>query len=48
VAGPVALGALVGATVGARLLTGFSNRTVRWIFLPVLALVAVQMLARGL
>lgn len=48
VAGPVALGALVGATAGARLLAGLSNRTVRWIFLPVLALVAVQMFVRGL
>lgn len=48
VAGPVALGALAGAVVGAKLLAGFSNRTVRSIFLPVLALVAVQMVARGL
>lgn len=48
VAGPVALGALAGAVVGAKLLASFSNRTVRIIFLPVLVLVAVQMAARGL
>ena len=48
VAGPVALGALSGAVVGARWLNRFSNRAVRSIFLPLLVLVALQMLARGL
>jgi uncharacterized membrane protein YfcA len=48
VAGPVALGALSGAVLGARWLNRFSNRAVRSIFLPLLVLVALQMLARGL
>lgn len=47
VAAPVALGVLVGATLGARFLVRFQNRTVRLIFLPVLFLIALQMLLRG-
>jgi uncharacterized membrane protein YfcA len=47
VAAPVALGVLVGATLGARFLVRFQNRTVRLIFLPVLLLIALQMLLRG-
>jgi len=47
IAAPVALGVLLGATAGARLLTRFSNATVRLIFLPVVAVVAVEMLARA-
>ena len=48
IAAPVALGVLVGATLGAKLLVRFSNKTVRMVFLPVLALVAIEMLLRGL
>ncbi|HUY99227.1 MAG TPA: sulfite exporter TauE/SafE family protein [Thermomicrobiaceae bacterium] len=48
IAAPVALGVLVGATVGAKLLVRFSNNTVRLVFVPVLALVAIEMLLRGL
>ncbi|HEX7101407.1 MAG TPA: sulfite exporter TauE/SafE family protein [Nitrolancea sp.] len=47
VAAPVALGILVGATVGAKLLVRFQNQTVRKLFLPVLGVVAVEMLLRG-
>ncbi|MCA1667237.1 MAG: sulfite exporter TauE/SafE family protein [Thermomicrobia bacterium] len=47
VAAPVALGILIGATVGAKLLVRFRNKTVRLVFLPVLAIVAVEMLLRG-
>ncbi len=47
VAAPVALGVLIGATLGAKLLVRFSNVTVRRIFLPVLGLLAVEMLLRG-
>ncbi|TAK72876.1 MAG: sulfite exporter TauE/SafE family protein [Dehalococcoidia bacterium] len=47
VAAPVALGVLAGATVGARMLSRFSNATVRKIFVPVVAVVAVEMLLRG-
>ncbi len=47
VAGPVALGVLIGATGGARMLLGFRSETVRLIFLGVLAVVSVEMLLRG-
>lgn len=48
VAAPVALGVLVGATIGARLLPRLPNRTVRLIFLPVLAVLGLEMVLRGL
>jgi hypothetical protein len=48
VAAPVALGVLLGALVGARLLHHVSNRTVRLIFLPVLVAVGLETIGRGL
>jgi uncharacterized membrane protein YfcA len=48
VAAPVALGILAGAFVGARLLAHLSNRTLRLIFLPVLVVLATQMVLHGL
>jgi hypothetical protein len=45
---PVALGVLAGATLGARLLPRLSNRHVRWVFLPVLVVIGIQTLLRGL
>jgi hypothetical protein len=48
IAAPVALGVLVGATLGARLLVRFNNATVRLIFLPVVVVVSLEMLLRGL
>jgi uncharacterized membrane protein YfcA len=45
---PVALGVLAGATMGARLLPRLSNRNVRLVFLPVLVVIGLQTLARGL
>ena len=47
VAAPVALGVLVGSTVGAQLLLRFANVTVRLMFIPVLVGVAIEMLLRG-
>ena len=47
VAAPVALGVLLGAILGARVLTHLSNRTIRFIFLPVMVIIAVQMVLRG-
>jgi uncharacterized membrane protein YfcA len=43
----VALGVLAGATLGARLLPRLSNTSLRAIFLPVVALIALQMLYTG-
>ena len=48
IAGPVALGVLAGAMVGARILPRRSNRNVRLVFLPVLVVIGLQTLARGL
>ncbi len=48
IAGPVALGVLAGALIGARLLSRVSNRTVRLIFLPVLMAVGLETIGRGL
>ncbi len=47
VAAPVAIGVLVGATAGAKMLVRFQNTTIRRLFLPVLAVVAIEMLLRG-
>ncbi len=47
IAAPVALGVLFGATAGAKLLTRMSNVRIRMVFVPVIALVALNMLARG-
>jgi uncharacterized membrane protein YfcA len=47
IAAPVALGVLAGALLGARLLVRMSNRSVRRLFVPVLVLIALEMLARA-
>ena len=47
VAAPVALGVLLGAILGARLLAHLSNKTLRLIFLPVMAVIAIEMILRG-
>ena len=47
VAAPVALGVLAGATIGAKTLARISNATVRKIFIPILILIAAEMLIRG-
>ncbi|HET9999979.1 MAG TPA: TSUP family transporter [Ktedonobacteraceae bacterium] len=47
-AAPVALGILIGALAGARLLTHLSNKTLRFIFLPVIAVSALEMVLHGL
>jgi hypothetical protein len=48
IAAPVALGVLAGALTGARLLGRISNRSVRLVFLPVLVVVGLETMARGL
>ena len=48
IAAPVALGVLMGAVIGARLLSRISNRSVRMVFLPVLTVVGLETIARGL
>jgi len=48
IAGPVAIGSVIGALVGARLLMGLPADKLRLFFVLVLMLLAVQMLASGL
>ncbi len=48
IAAPVALGILIGALAGARLLLHLSNRTLRLIFLPVIVSAAIEMMLHGL
>jgi uncharacterized membrane protein YfcA len=45
---PVTLGILIGAVTGARILPRLTNRHVRLVFVPVLLLIAVETLLRGL
>lgn len=47
VAGPVALGVLAGALLGARLMVRLKGSTIRLLFIPVLVYVAVQMAWKG-
>lgn len=48
VAAPVALGILIGALVGARLLVYLSNKALRIIFVPVIVVAALEMILRSL
>jgi len=47
-AAPVAIGVLVGAAAGTRLMTRLRNTTIRKAFLPILGWLAVSMILRGL
>jgi hypothetical protein len=48
IAGPVALGSVVGAVVGARVLLRVSGESLRLLFVVVLILLGIQMLLNGL
>ncbi len=48
IAGPVALGILLGAGLGGRLIERMRNSTLRKLFVPLLLIIAVEMLLRGL
>ncbi len=47
VAGPVALGVLVGARVGTKIMERLNNQTLRLIFIPILIYIALEMLLKG-
>ena len=47
VAGPVALGSVVGSLLGARMLTAVSNERARLLFVVVLVALAIQMALSG-
>jgi uncharacterized protein len=48
VAAPVAIGTAAGAYVGSQILPGLRNRTIRWIFAPVVVVLAAETILRGL
>jgi uncharacterized membrane protein YfcA len=48
VAAPVAIGVVIGSMIGTRLLTRLSSEWIRRIFVVVLAIICLEMLARGL
>lgn len=48
IAGPTALGVFAGASVGARMASRVNTRVLRWLFVAVLGLIAVQMARRAL
>ena len=48
IAAPVALGVMLGASVGTALMGRLRNTTVRALFLPVIVYLALSMIARGL
>ncbi len=48
VAAPVAVGVLLGAKTGSRLMAGMKNSSIRLVFVAVLAVSAVQMLLKGI
>ncbi len=47
IAGPVALGVLAGATIGAQIMQRLKSKTIRMLFIPVLLYVALQMIYEG-
>lgn len=48
IAAPVAVGVLAGATIGARIMQHMKSKTIRKIFIPFLAYIAIQMIIKGL
>nr|WP_237392043.1 sulfite exporter TauE/SafE family protein [Paenibacillus dendrobii] len=48
IAGPVALGVLAGATIGAQIMQRMKSKTIRMLFIPVLLYVALQMIYEGM
>ena len=48
IGGPLAVGTAFGAVGGSRLLPHLRNRTVRWLFVPVLIVLGVEVILRGL
>ena len=48
IAGPVALGVLIGSTVGARIMQRIKSTTIRKIFVPVILYVSIDMIMKGI
>lgn len=48
IAAPVAIGVLIGATTGAKVMQKLKSTTIRKLFIPILAYVAIQMIVKGM
>ena len=48
ISAPVALGVLIGSTIGARLMQKLKSKTIRKLFIPILLYVGLQMMLQGL
>lgn len=48
IAAPVALGVLIGAAIGTKIMQNLKSKTIRMIFIPVLAYVSIQMIVKGI
>lgn len=48
ISGPIAIGVLAGATIGAKIMQRMKSKTIRIIFVPVIAYIAIQMMLEGL
>lgn len=48
IAAPVALGVLIGANVGTKIMQNLKSKTIRLIFIPVLAYVSIEMIIKGI
>jgi len=48
IAAPVVLGVVVGSVFGTRILMRLRNSSIRKIFIPIVILLAIEMLARGI
>jgi len=47
IAAPLAIGILVGATIGTRIMQYLPTKVLRWIFIPVIGYMGLQMLLKG-
>ncbi len=45
---PVVLGVVLGSLLGTKTLRQLSNKFVRWLFIPILVILALEMLIRGI
>ncbi|MEG0371640.1 MAG: sulfite exporter TauE/SafE family protein [Clostridium sp.] len=48
IAGPVAIGVILGSLIGAKLMQKLKNKTLRLIFIPVLTYLSIEMILKGL
>lgn len=48
IAAPVALGVLIGASIGTKIMQNLKSTTIRKVFIPVLAYVSIHMILKGL